>query len=170
MAIMARWRWPPESWCGKGPWRGVRARGCRWSRQRLDGAVPGLLLGQALLQLQHLGDLVADRVQRVQRRHRLLEDHRDVAAADARSSRSEAASAGRGCRPPTPAKIALPVTSAFCTSRSRLSAVTVLPEPDSPTSASFSPGRDVEIDAVHDFLAAEGDAQVLHVQQFRIRS
>ena len=34
--------------------------------------------GQAHLQLQHFGDLVADGQQRVQRRHRLLKDHGNV--------------------------------------------------------------------------------------------
>ena len=43
--------------------------------------------------------------------------------------------------------------------------MTVLPEPDSPTSANFSPGAMREVDAVDDLLAAEGDAQVLDVEQ-----
>ena len=38
---------------------------------------------QALVQFQNFRDLVADHIQRVQRRHRLLEDHRNVAAAQA---------------------------------------------------------------------------------------
>jgi hypothetical protein len=42
---------------------------------------------RAHVQPQHLGDLVADGEHRVQRGHRLLEDHRDVLAAD-RASRS----------------------------------------------------------------------------------
>ena len=42
------------------------------------------LLADALVQLHGLGDLVADGEHRVQRRHRLLEDHRDVVAADLR--------------------------------------------------------------------------------------
>ncbi len=46
----------------------------------------------------------------------------------------------RSTAPSCPAKVALPLMAAFCTRRSRLSAVTVFPEPDSPTSASFSPG------------------------------
>jgi hypothetical protein len=35
-----------------------------------------------LVHPDHLGDLVADREDRVERRHRLLEDHRDPVAAD----------------------------------------------------------------------------------------
>jgi hypothetical protein len=57
IAIIARCRWPPES-------------------ARRVGTHP-------LVQLQHFADLVAHRVQRVERRHRLLEDHADAAAADA---------------------------------------------------------------------------------------
>ena len=41
------------------------------------------LARQQAMRLEHLGDLVADPHQRVQRRHRLLEHHRDVAAAQA---------------------------------------------------------------------------------------
>ena len=43
----------------------------------------GHTLSERLVQRQHLDDLVADGVQRVQRRHRLLEDHADARAADA---------------------------------------------------------------------------------------
>ena len=43
---------------------------------------PGRLGRHRLVAAQHLGDLEPDRVHRVQRRHRLLEDHRDLAAAD----------------------------------------------------------------------------------------
>ncbi len=42
---------------------------------------------QALVQEQHLVDLPLDRVQRVERGHRLLEDHRHAVAAHRRSSR-----------------------------------------------------------------------------------
>jgi hypothetical protein len=44
------------------------------------------------VQAQRLGDLVADGVQRVQRRHRLLEDHADAVAAQ----RAQAASSSVG--------------------------------------------------------------------------
>src|SRR2546422_7775887 len=42
---------------------------------------PGLRPAQFRVQLDRLDDLVADRIDRVQRGHRLLEDHRDVAPA-----------------------------------------------------------------------------------------
>ena len=45
-------------------------------------------VAHALVQLQDLADLLLDRVQRVERGHRLLEDHGDVVAAHARAARS----------------------------------------------------------------------------------
>ena len=45
--------------------------------QHLDGSVPRLAPRDSLVQRDRLGDLVAARVDRVQRGHRLLEDHRD---------------------------------------------------------------------------------------------
>jgi hypothetical protein len=53
------------------------------ARQQFDGARPRGVGAQALVQGQHLADLVAHREQRVQRRHRLLEDHADARTADA---------------------------------------------------------------------------------------
>ena len=52
-------------------------------REHLDRALDRRLAAQALVQAQRLGDLLADRVDRVERGHRLLEDHRDLLAADA---------------------------------------------------------------------------------------
>ena len=51
--------------------------------QQLQGARSGLLAGQALVQQKDFIDLLFDAVQRVQRRHRLLEDHRNAVAANA---------------------------------------------------------------------------------------
>ena len=48
----------------------------------LDGVLLGLLLGGAAVRPEHLADLEADAVDRVQRRQRVLEDHRDARAAD----------------------------------------------------------------------------------------
>ena len=48
-----------------------------------DGAAQRRLLVQAFVQQQRFGDLVADCHHRIERRHRLLEDHRDVLAAHA---------------------------------------------------------------------------------------
>ncbi len=50
--------------------------------QQLQGAFGRDLAGQALVQAEHFVDLLFDRVQRVQRRHRLLKDHRNPVAAD----------------------------------------------------------------------------------------
>ncbi len=51
-------------------------------RQHLDGASLALAAGRLGVQEHGLADLVADRVQRRERAHRLLEDDRDPAAAD----------------------------------------------------------------------------------------
>jgi hypothetical protein len=50
--------------------------------EQLDGALVGGVLGDVEVRTQGLAQLPADRVDRVQRRHRLLEDHRDLVAAD----------------------------------------------------------------------------------------
>ena len=46
------------------------------------GAVPGFVLADLVVLLDALGDLEADGFDRVQRRHRILEDHGDLVAAD----------------------------------------------------------------------------------------
>src|SRR5690606_40009964 len=52
-------------------------------REQLDRLAPrGALVGPAV-QPEHLGDLLPDAEHRVQRRHRLLEHYRDLAAANA---------------------------------------------------------------------------------------
>ena len=51
-------------------------------RQQLDGLRGCLLLVHALMDHERLGDLTADGKDRVQARHRLLEDHGDLIAAD----------------------------------------------------------------------------------------
>jgi len=51
--------------------------------EQFHHAVAKLPAAQGQVQLQHLGDLVADREHRVQRGHRLLEHHRNVLAAHA---------------------------------------------------------------------------------------
>ncbi len=52
-------------------------------RKGLNGHFPGILLVDALFQPKHFDDLLAHGVQRIQRCHRLLEDHGDIATADA---------------------------------------------------------------------------------------
>ncbi len=51
--------------------------------QQFQGARRGLLAGQAFVQQENFVDLLLDAVQRVQRGHRLLEDHRNAVAANA---------------------------------------------------------------------------------------
>jgi hypothetical protein len=81
MAIIARWRMPPESWWGVVP--GAQARlGHADPPQHLHGALARRLAVQLLVQEQRFADLPADGHDRVERGHRLLEDHRDVVAAD----------------------------------------------------------------------------------------
>jgi hypothetical protein len=81
MAIITRWRMPPLNW-----WVVAHAfpgQGDFHSLQHLHRPVPGRLLLEPLVQHHRLGDLLADGEHRVQRGHRLLEDHRDPVAPDA---------------------------------------------------------------------------------------
>jgi hypothetical protein len=72
---------PPENWCGywSEPALGV---GDADQPQQFDRARARLLLAHAEMDGERLHDLQPDRQQRIERGHRLLEDHRDVAAAD----------------------------------------------------------------------------------------
>ncbi len=90
---------------------------------------------------QRLGDLIADREDRVERGHRLLEDEADAGAAD-RAHRAlveveqvAAVELDRG---------RAAIRPGGCTSRMIDSAVTDLPLPDSPTRPSVSPGANLE--------------------------
>ena len=105
----------------------------------------------ALVQPDRFADLVADREDRIERGHRLLEDHRDLGAADAAHRRAVGAREvdPRAVAPreiERPARMRPPPCS---TSRMIDSAVTDLPEPDSPTMATVSPEADVERDVAH---------------------
>ena len=78
---MTRWRMPPENWCGIVVEPRRRASGCRPSRELAPcGARLARDLGRSCSRA--LGDLRADPHDRVQRRHRILEDDGDRAAAD----------------------------------------------------------------------------------------
>jgi len=48
--------------------------------EQLEGALHGRLVADLLVPPHRLGNLVADGVERIERGHRLLEDHRDGAA------------------------------------------------------------------------------------------
>ena len=82
MAMVMRCRWPPENWCGIGVDAARRVRNADAVQQR-EGLLAGLRRGQAAVQPQRFGHLPADAVHRVERGHRLLEDHADAVAADA---------------------------------------------------------------------------------------
>ena len=82
IAIITRWRMPPESWCGYSSAR-RSGFGNAHAPQQLDRARPRVAAPEALVQDQRLGDLPADAHDRIERGHRLLEHHRDGVAADA---------------------------------------------------------------------------------------
>ena len=84
IAIITRWRKPPESWCGYWP-RRLRGGGNADRFEQFGGAIAASrrTFGAA----QRLHHLVADRVGGVERGHRVLEDHRHAVAAQFVSSR-----------------------------------------------------------------------------------
>ena len=61
--------------------RGALRLGQAHPLEQLDGAPPRVILAQPTMQHQRLGDLRADAMERIERRHRLLEDHGDAVAA-----------------------------------------------------------------------------------------
>ena len=138
IAIITRWRMPPESWCGYSSTRrsGV---GNADLLQHLDRAWRARRGVEPGVQAQRLDDLVADGEHRVQRGHRLLEDHRDAVAAHLaharRRRRRRRSSPSNRTRPP------LMRPGGDGISRISASAVMLLPQPDSPTTQSVSPAR-----------------------------
>ena len=149
IAIITRWRMPPESWCGYSSHASFRRRDAH-ELEQLDRA------RVARLAPRHAEVLAAapraicrpTRERRVERRHRLLEDERDLAgrgsAAAAREAREQvdALEARRARRPPR---------SAAAAAASDMH-VTLLPQPDSPTMPSTSPLAERErqpVDRVH---------------------
>ena len=80
IAIIARWRMPPENWCGKSS---TRDCGCGIpTRSSISTARLRATCFETLWWIRYgLGDLAPDRVERVQRGQRVLEDHRDLLAA-----------------------------------------------------------------------------------------
>jgi hypothetical protein len=134
--------------CRRAPSRSSRAGACRpraGADSRRGGARPGIrparaararfgararAVEAAMVQTSALRDLVADREDRVQRRHRLLEDHRDVAPADlAHLVLGQRHVGVARCR------------AADAAGSTEHSAVMRLPEPDSPTTPRISGAR-----------------------------
>ena len=127
-----------------------------------DCAVARLTRRDVAVQLDRLDELVADRAHRIERRHRILEDHRDLAAANvtkARAGRAEQVLAAeerlprrdrqvllrpleirrhRGARVGAGRDLQLP---GFALSLMIDIIVTLLPQPDSPTTPSVWPAR-----------------------------
>ena len=102
-----------------------------------------------------LDELVADPVERIEAGQRILEDHADALAADAAQSPP---AADCRCACPTDRSRRRRCGRADRSGRSRPRPVTDLPAPDSPTTPSTSPLRDVERDAVDRVQrAAAGD-------------
>src|SRR6185369_17326813 len=137
-------------------------RGCKCR----DRALPGFPPGQSLLELKHLGDLVANRVQRVERGHRLLEDHRNFPPADREQfalgqreqilGRRRAVGTGEQGRTGDSGVLDQPQQAQrrHCLARARLT-----------HQCELFARCDREVHAVHDLLVAEGNAQALDLEQ-----
>ena len=80
IAIITRWRMPPERLCGKSFARDAAAGMRTRSSIRTASASAAAPSFSPWID-QHFGDLGADRRERVEARHRLLEHHADLAAA-----------------------------------------------------------------------------------------
>ena len=90
----------------------------------------------AVVARHRLGDLVADGVDRIERQHRLLEDHRDVRRRAGRQRRPRRA---RGCRARRRGSSRSARLRRGGSMRNSARSVTLLPEPDSPSRPSTSP-------------------------------
>ena len=136
MAIITRWRRPPDNWCGY-CWRRSSGRGMP-TRPRTSTALSSAsFLDGSLMEPDRLGDLAPDRPGRVQRGHRVLEDHPDVVAADLAHLGLGQGDEVAAVEPDLPAEIWPTLGSSFITD----SPIVVLPQPDSPTRPRHSPER-----------------------------
>ena len=77
IAIITRWRIPPDSWWGYSSTLRAGSEMPTSPRSR-HGLRPGSLLVEPAVEAQRLRDLIPDCIDGVQRAHRLLEDHRNV--------------------------------------------------------------------------------------------
>ena len=81
IAIIARWRMPPENSCGYSSTRRAGS-GMPTSPSSSIARARACALETSLVGAHRLDQLLADLVERVQRGQRVLEDHRDLVAAD----------------------------------------------------------------------------------------
>ena len=82
LAIATRWRIPPENWCGNAS-SARSGSGSRTSPRSSCGAARGQRCFESpSWYADVLGELAADRHHRMERGERVLEDHRELAAAD----------------------------------------------------------------------------------------
>ena len=161
MAIIARWRMPPENSCGYSSTRRLGS-GMPTSPSSSIARSRAAALDDILVRAHRLDQLGADLVEGMQRGQRVLEDHRDVVAADpaqiAFAERNEVSALEQD---PSRRSCALVPR----VSPSVVSEETDLPEPDSPTMPSVRPACDLvgdAVDRVHDAVfGGELDVQVL---------
>ena len=150
MAIIRRWRWPPETSCGylrrmppgpaTGPCFSSSSTRSRSAFRRATAIEPvarpcGVCVGG--LPLHQLVDLGADGEDRIERRERILRHEGDLAPPDlGRQRRRGLVSRLR------PSKVIVPeeIRAEFCGSTPRIErASVVLPQPLSPTRPTISP-------------------------------
>ena len=110
--------------------------------QQLDRALAGLAFGTSRCAWMASTSCVADLVEGVQRRQRVLEDHRDVVPRIRRRSSLGSVSRSRPSNRAVPAI----VRSGPRVRPMTVSIVTLLPEPDSPTMPEHLPGVHVQGD------------------------
>ncbi len=165
MAMMMRWRMPPDSSCGYCRSRFAGSGMPTSSSNRNDVSLRRRPV-HVEVDLQRLGDLVADRMSGFSERHRVLEDHRHLpapVAAHLLAARAGRCGAPRSCT--SPSRMVLRLGSSPMIERDRI----VLPEPDSPTTPSDRPRSQGEVDAVdgpHDAArCAEVGLQAAHLEQ-----
>ena len=146
MAIITRWRRPPLSW---NEYSSMRRSGLGMPTMRSISmpCCARFLLAHVAVQANGLDDLVADGVEGAERGHRLLEDQGDFAAADVAHLPAVGVERGQvdlvhtGHRPGSRRSQISPST--MCPGSSTMRrierAVTLLPQPLSPTMPSVLP-------------------------------
>ena len=167
IAIITRWRRPPLNWNGYSSTR-RSGRGTPTMRRRSIARARASSLLASLCSRIDFHDLVADRVVVAERRHRLLEDERDLLAADRAHLRPlgrapQGRSGGAVGRPRASHTSPASIRPGRSTMPRMLRAVMLLPQPLSPTMPSVRPAN-VEAHAVdrahHAFVETKIGLQV----------